>query len=129
MRNDFIRLFPAARMGMEMMAPSGMFWIAIPSETAIAALMESPAVPCDAPARTTPTAMPSGRLWIVTARANIAVRESLERGPSGVFAPTCKCGVSSSIAKKEENAKNKSHSRRHDRPRAFVRFRLDCRNE
>ena len=33
-------------------------------------------------ANTTPTAMPSGRLCMVTARASIAVRDSRERGPS-----------------------------------------------
>ena len=50
MRKERQRLLPAARMGMEMIAPSGMFWMAIPSETAMAADKESPAVPCVAPA-------------------------------------------------------------------------------
>ena len=97
MTNDFHLLLPAARMGMEMMAPSGTFWMAIPNETATAEASEMPVMPCSAPAKTTPTAMPSGRLWMVTASANIAVLERCERGPSGLSAPICRCGVSSSI--------------------------------
>ena len=34
---------------------------------------------------------------MVTASANMAVRESFDRGPSAFCAPRCKCGVSSSI--------------------------------
>ena len=33
MRNDFALLLHWAHMGMEMMAPSGMFWMSMPSET------------------------------------------------------------------------------------------------
>ena len=88
---------PSARMGMEMMAPSGTFCMAMPSDTATADASEMPAMPCSAPANTTPTAMPSGRLCMVTASANIAVRESLLRGPSGVLVPMWRWGVSSSM--------------------------------
>ena len=61
-RNERHLELPSARMGMEMMAPSGIFWMAIPNDTATAEAMDSPAAPCSAPANTTPTAMPSGRL-------------------------------------------------------------------
>ena len=100
-RNERQRELPSARMGMEMMAPSGMFWMAIPNDTATAEAMEMFATPCSAPAKTTPTAIPSGRLWMVTAKANIAVRDSLERGPSGWLLPMCKWGVTSSISNKK----------------------------
>jgi len=73
--NDFHFELPAARMGMEMMAPSGTFWMAIPKETAMALASEIFEMPLSAPAKTTPTAIPSGRLWIVTAKASIAVRD------------------------------------------------------
>ena len=53
--------------------------------------------PLSAPANTTPTAMPSGRLWMVTARASMAVFDNCERIPSGLSVPICRCGVSSSI--------------------------------
>lgn len=36
---------------------------------------DSPTAPSSAPANTTPTAIPSGRLWIVTASANMVVRD------------------------------------------------------
>ena len=36
MKNDFHLELPAARMGIEIMAPSGTCWIAIPNDTAIA---------------------------------------------------------------------------------------------
>ena len=80
-------LLPSAHMGMEMMAPSGMFWMAMPTDTATALAKVMLSAPCDAAAITTPTAMPSGRLWSVTAKANIAVRDKCERGPSGASAP------------------------------------------
>ena len=71
--NDFHLLLPAALMGMEMMAPSGMFWMAMPNATVTALAKEMYDAPFSAPAKTTPTAMPSGRLWIVTAKASMAV--------------------------------------------------------
>ena len=54
--------------------------------------------PLSAPANTTPTAIPSGRLWMVTARASIAVFDRCERKPSGLSVPICRCGVSSSMS-------------------------------
>ena len=97
MPNDFQRVLPSARSGMEMMAPSGMFWMAMPSDTAsaLAAVMLAP--PFNIVATTTPTAMPSGMLWMVTASASIDVRDRWLCGPSGLPSPGCRCGMSSSI--------------------------------
>ena len=80
-----------------MMAPSGTFWMAIPNDTATALAREMFVTPLSAPANTTPTAIPSGRLWMVTARASIAVFDKCERIPSGLSVPICRWGVSSSI--------------------------------
>ncbi len=76
--------------------------MAMPSEIATADATDSPAEPCSAPANTTPTAIPSGRLWRVTANASMAVRDKRERGPSGVSEPTWRCGVSSSSANRKK---------------------------
>ena len=75
-----------------------MFWMAIPNETATALANDIWAAPFPAPAKTTPTAIPSGRLWMVTARASIAVFDRCARIPSGLSVPMCKWGVSSSIS-------------------------------
>ena len=96
----FQRLLPAARNGIEMMAPSGTFWMAIPKERARAPAVVMPAPPFSAPAMATPTAIPSGKLWMVTARASIVVLDSLLFGPSGP--PTgCRCGVIWSISNRK----------------------------
>ena len=100
-RKDFQRLLPAARIGIAMIAPSGMFWIAIPIDIASAPIRDISACPPCVPAKTTPTAIPSGRLWIVTANTSIAVREKRALRPSGLLLPTCRCGVSSSISKRK----------------------------
>ena len=71
--NDFHRLLPAARIGIEIMAPSGMFCMAMPNDTEMAAAKDMCEEPFSAPANTTPTAIPSGRLCMVTARASMAV--------------------------------------------------------
>ena len=60
--NDFHLELPAVLIGMDMMAPSGTFWMAMPSDHAIALAREIFEVLLPAPANTTPTAMPSGRL-------------------------------------------------------------------
>ena len=54
--------------------------------------------PLSAPANTTPTAIPSGRLWMVTARASMAVFDRCDRIPSGLSVPICRWGVSLSIS-------------------------------
>ena len=79
--------------GSEMIAPSGKFWIAIPSESANAPAAESDAPPMRSPAYITPTAMPSGMLCSVTASTIIAERPSEQRGPSGSSQSTCRCGM------------------------------------
>ena len=77
-------------MGMEMMAPSGIFCMAMPNDTAMALAKVMVDVPLSAPANTTPTAMPSGKLCIVTASASMAVRDRCDRGPSGLSVPRCR---------------------------------------
>ena len=93
MRNERQRLLPAARMGIDTMVPSGTFCMAMPTDMASAAAVLMPMPPSAAPARTTPTAMPSGRLWMVTASISMAVRERWERGPSGFVVPRWRWGV------------------------------------
>ena len=90
-----------------MMAPSGTFWMAMPKETAMALAREMFVAPLSAPAKTTPTAIPSGRLWMVTARASMAVLERWERMPSGLSVPMCRWGVSSSMSKRKPMPKRK----------------------
>ena len=67
MRNDFHLELRAALIGIEIMATSGTFCMAIPRATAMALASEMLDAPHYAPAKTTPTAIPSGRLWMVTA--------------------------------------------------------------
>ena len=55
-----------------------------------------------APATATPTAIPSGKLWMVTARASIVVRDSLLFGPSGPPIGWM-CGVTWSIRRRKAN--------------------------
>ena len=85
--NDRHLLLPSARIGIEMIAPSGMFCMAMPSDIAMADASDIVDTPSSAPANTTPTAIPSGRLCIVTAIASMAVRVIRERGPSGLDVP------------------------------------------
>ena len=87
MRKDLMREFPAARIGIEMMAPSGTFWTAIPIAVAIAAAGAIAIPSLIAPATSTPTAIPSGILCIVTAKASMAVFEIFDFGPSGLSSP------------------------------------------
>lgn len=73
----------------------------MPNDTEMAAANDMCGAPFSAPANTTPTAMPSGRLCMVTARASIAVFDRCERMPSGLSVPICRCGVSSSISSRQ----------------------------
>ena len=75
-------LIPSARSGMEMMAPSGKFWMAMPSDKASAPAAVIWALPDRYPAYTTPTARPSGMLCSVTASTIMVVRSSWLFGPS-----------------------------------------------
>ena len=72
-RNAFFLLMPSPTSGMDTIAPSGKFCIAIPMESANAPVMDTPILPMAAPAYTTPTAMPSGILWSVTANIIMVV--------------------------------------------------------
>ncbi len=91
--NAFLRVAPSAFSGSETTAPSGKFWMAMPMESANAAESVMATFPESQPAKTMPTAMPSGKLWSVTASVSIVVRLSFALGPSGVLLPKCKCGV------------------------------------
>ena len=82
--NAFLREAPSAFNGSETTAPSGKFCIAIPMESANAAESVMATFPESQPAKTMPTAMPSGKLWSVTASVSIVVRLSFALGPSGV---------------------------------------------
>ena len=75
--------------------------MAMPNDTEMAAANDMCGALFSAPANTTPTAMPSGRLCMVTARASIAVFDRCERMPSGLSVPICRCGVSSSISSRK----------------------------
>ena len=75
--------------------------MAMPRAMAIAAAVVICASVCNAPARTTPTPMPSGRLCIVTASDSIAVRDRRLRGPSGLALPMWRWGVRRSISSRK----------------------------
>ena len=81
------RELPSAFRGIDTIAPSGMFCIAIPTDIVKAAIAVMPISPEIKPERTTPTAIPSGRLWIVTASESIVVRDSPDFIPSGWSSP------------------------------------------
>ena len=90
MANDFHLLYPSASIGIDMIAPSGIFCIAIPIERATAPARERSAVWVSTPAITAPTAIPSGRLCNVTASVSILVRDNLLCGPSGFLLSRCR---------------------------------------
>lgn len=60
------------------------------ASTPIAVISVSPA---RYPAQTTPTAIPSGMLWSVTASTIMVVRRSRLEGPSGCALPQCRWGM------------------------------------
>ena len=86
-------LLPSSRNGTEIMAPSGMFCIAIPIDNANAPAMVRSVLPLNTPPKTTPTAMPSGMLCSATARIIFIERGRRERGPSGRLSSMCWCGM------------------------------------
>ena len=67
--------------------------MAIPIDKARAPAIVIPVLPVIAPAKVTPTAMPSGMLWSVTAKTSIVVFFRWVRGPSGLSLLRCICGV------------------------------------
>ena len=95
-------LFPSLRSGTDIMAPSGMFWIAIPMESASAPENVRVVLPFITPAKTTPTAIPSGMLCSATARIIFIERGNRDFGPSDLVPSTCWCGmIVSSNSKKQ----------------------------
>ena len=96
-----LRVRPSPRSGREIIAPSGIFCIAIPTANAVAAAMLMPVLPVSAPAITAPTAMPSGMLCSVTASINICRLPSDEAMPSRVSVPGWVCGTRQSKASRK----------------------------
>ena len=76
--------------------------MAIPMASAIAAVYPMPLCPDSIPANTTPTAIPSGMLWRVTAKTNIVVFFSFTFGPSACTLFICKWGIVSSSKSKNK---------------------------
>ena len=91
--DDVVDELISALSGMEIIAPSGKFWIAIPIDNAIAAATVIFAFPARYPAYTTPTAIPSGILCSVTASTIMVVLCNLLFGPSALTLYLCKCGI------------------------------------
>ncbi len=89
-----------------MIAPSGKFCNAIPTESANASMMVILPL-CKNPAKTTPTAIPSGILCSVTAKTSIVVFLSFECTPSTCSDALCKCGTILSIKSKNATPSKK----------------------
>ena len=85
--NERQRLLPSAFKGIDTIAPSGIFCMAIPTDIVKAAIAVIPMSPDRKPDSTTPTAIPSGRLWMVTASESIVVRDNPDFIPSGWSSP------------------------------------------
>ena len=98
--NALALLSPSARRGIEMIAPSGKFWMAMPRDSASALAAVICVLPARNPAYITPTAIPSGMLCSVTASSIMVVRPSLFLGPSAWSLPTCRWGIRWSSASK-----------------------------
>ena len=78
-------LMPSDLSGMDTIAPSGKFWIAIPMDNASAPSILMEPLFLNHPAHTTPTAIPSGILCKVTARTSFVVFFKVVEGPSSVL--------------------------------------------
>ncbi len=74
---------PSFLRGIDIIAPSGKFCIAIPAASVTALAIVMPVSGESAPASATPTAIPSGILWNVTVSASITDLFILNDGPSG----------------------------------------------
>lgn len=72
---------PSDLSGMDTIAPSGKFWIAIPMDNASAPSILMEPLFLNHPAHTTPTAIPSGILCKVTARTSFVVFLKLWKVP------------------------------------------------
>ncbi len=97
----FPGLLPSSRSGTEMIAPSGMFCIAIPIDRASAPARVRSVLPLITPPKTTPTAIPSGMLCRPTARIIFIERGRRERGPSGRLSSTCWWGMTVSSSNRK----------------------------
>ena len=84
-----------------MIAPSGKFWMAIPRDRARAParVMAAPSSAIS-PAKATPTAMPSGILWRVTAKTSMVLFFHCPLGPSGSSASMCRWGTALSRSRR-----------------------------
>ena len=89
------------RRGREMMAPSGKFCMAIPRDSAMAEARVMLPSWLSMPANTTPTAIPSGMLWRVTARTSMVVLGSAHRRPSGASWSEWRWGMRRSSASRK----------------------------
>ena len=92
-RNALPRLLPSPRSGTEIIAPSGMFCIAIPMDKASEPATVRFVSPLITPARTTPTAIPSGMLCSATASIILVERDNDDLGPSAASPSVCWCGM------------------------------------
>ena len=92
---------PSLFNGIDIIAPSGKFCIAIPIAKANAPAIVIPVFPISAPANVTPTAIPSGILWSVTANTIIVVFLSFAFIPSVLSLFKCKCGITLSSTSKK----------------------------
>lgn len=99
-RNDLGLVMPSALSGMDIIAPSGKFCMAIPMDSTIAFMSVMLELPVRYPAKTIPTAIPSGRLCNVTANTNIVVFFRWLFTPSDCVLFTCRCGIITSKTNK-----------------------------
>ena len=106
-RNALPFFSPSALSGMEIIAPSGKFCIAMPRDSASALAAVIWELSKRNPAYITPTAIPSGMLCSVTARTIIAVRLRLLLGPSACSLPICRCGIRWSSARRNSTPSQK----------------------
>ena len=94
-------LLPSLRSGTDIIAPSGMFCIAIPIDRASAPARVRSVLPLNTPPKTTPTAIPSGMLCRATASIIFIERGRRERGPSEPLSSTCWWGMTVSSSKRK----------------------------
>ena len=87
-------LKPSLLRGIDIIAPSGKFWIAIPIERAIAEARVTALASFITAAKTIPIAIPSGMLWITTDNTSFVVLLSLYfLVPSSFLLLICICGT------------------------------------
>lgn len=93
---------PSPRSGMDIIAPSGKFCIAMPIASAMAAAAVIPESFIIAPANATPTDIPSGMLCSVTAKSIIVVFDIWAvLMPSWFLLSMCICGITVSRSRRK----------------------------